>query len=313
MKSSRSRESSVDQDSMASAESGSEAESLSSSVEMDTTIHSDSRSRLEVSSAVCASSEGDTSSVDTPIVKASDPGRGPSVANIKIGPFRPRAKELPGLKYPSRSQGSRQHSFHEKWYDEFDWLEYSIELDAAFCYYCRLRGSHMSGTQSDPSFIIHGNRNWKECPNSFRKHASSEFHKTYVHWIQGQRMQTAGDSVAKQLSRQYRKEVQENRRNVRKILEIVQLFCKQNIPFRGHNESEQSSNRGNYLEILHWIAKDSPELKRHLEKLFHYTSPESQNEMIQLLGLNVQKQIVMELKEAGPYALIADETIDISR
>lgn len=35
--------------------------------------------------------------------------------------------------------------------------------------------------------------------------------------------------------------------------------------------------------------------------------------MIQLLGLNVQKQIVMELKEAGPYALIADETMDISR
>ena len=172
----------------------------------------------------------------------------------------------------------------------------------------------MSGTRSDPSFIIHGNRNWKECPNSFRKHASSEFHKTsYIHWIQGQRMQTAGDSVAQQLSRQYRKEVQENRRNVRKLLEIVQLFCKQNIPFRGHNESEQSSNRGNYLEILHWIAKDSPELKRHLEKSFHYTSPESQNEMIQLLGLNVQKQIIMELKEAGPYALIADETMDISR
>ena len=142
MESSRSREPSVDQDSMASAESGSEAESLSS-VEMDATTHSDSSSRLEISSAECASSEGDTSSVDTPIVKASDPGRGPSVANIKIGPFRPRAKELPGLKYPSRSQGSRQRSFHEKWYDEFDWLEYSIELDAAFCYCCRRRGSHV--------------------------------------------------------------------------------------------------------------------------------------------------------------------------
>ena len=38
-----------------------------------------------------------------------------------------------------------------------------------------------------------------------------------------------------------------------------------------------------------------------------------QNEMIQLHGLNVQKQIVMELKEAGPYAIIVDETMDISR
>ena len=152
--------------------SGSEGESLSSSAEMDV-AHSDSSSRVDISSAACASSEGDTSSMDTPAVKAADPSHGPSVANVKVGPFRPCAKELPGLKYPSRIQGSRQRSFHEKWYDEFDWLEYSIERDAAFCFCCRLRGGHMSGTRSDPSFIVQGNRNWKECPNSFRKHASS--------------------------------------------------------------------------------------------------------------------------------------------
>ena len=35
--------------------------------------------------------------------------------------------------------------------------------------------------------------------------------------------------------------------------------------------------------------------------------------MTLLLDINVQKQIVVELKEAGPYALIADETMDISR
>lgn len=35
--------------------------------------------------------------------------------------------------------------------------------------------------------------------------------------------------------------------------------------------------------------------------------------MIQLHGLNIQKQIIMDLKEAGPYALFADETKDISR
>ena len=159
----------------------------------------------------------------------------------------------------------------------------------------------MLGTRSNPSFIVQGNRNWKECPNSIRKHASSDFHKTsYVHWIQGQHMQTTGDSVAQQLSRQYRKDVEENRK---KLLKVVRLFCKQNTPFRGHDESHRSSNRGNYLEILHWLAKDSPELKWHLEKSFYYTSPESQN---------VQKQ-VMVLKEAGPYALVADETMDISR
>ena len=148
--------SSVDQDSMISGS----GENLSSSAEMDV-VHSDSNSRLYITSAACASSEGDISSMDTPTVKAADPSHGRSVVNIKVGPFRLCAKELPGLKYPSRIQGSRQRSFHEKWYDEFDWLEYSIERDAAFCFCCRLRGGHMSGTRSDPSFIVQGNRNWK--------------------------------------------------------------------------------------------------------------------------------------------------------
>lgn len=94
--------------------SGSDAESLSAA-EMDVIVYSDSSSRLDVISAVCASSEGDTTlSMDTPTVTASDPSHGPSVASIIVGPFRLRAKDLSGLRYPSRSQGSRQRSFHEK-------------------------------------------------------------------------------------------------------------------------------------------------------------------------------------------------------
>ena len=115
--------------------------------------------------------------MDAPIVTALDPSHGPSVSNIKVGLFRPTAKESPELKYPSWSVGSRWRSFHEKWYNEFDWLEYSIEQHATFCFCCRLRGGHVSGTRSNPLFVVQGNRSWKECHNSFRKHASSEFHK----------------------------------------------------------------------------------------------------------------------------------------
>ena len=123
---SRSHNASVDKDSMISG-SSSDAESLSSSVEMNIIVQSDSSGRLDISSAVCASSEGDTSSMDASIVTALDLSHGPSVANIKVGPFRPTAKESPGIKYLSWSVGSPWRSFHEKLYNEFDWLEYSIE------------------------------------------------------------------------------------------------------------------------------------------------------------------------------------------
>ena len=56
----------------------SEAESVSSSVEMDIIDHSDSSGGLDISSAACASSEGDTSSFEAKsMVMASDPSLGP--------------------------------------------------------------------------------------------------------------------------------------------------------------------------------------------------------------------------------------------
>ena len=64
--------------------SGSEAESLSSPAEMDIIDQSDSSSRLDVSSAACVSSEGDTtSSMDMPIVMASVPSQGQTTTKAK--------------------------------------------------------------------------------------------------------------------------------------------------------------------------------------------------------------------------------------
>ena len=45
----------------------------------------------------------------------------------------------------------------------------------------------------------------------------------------------------------------------------------------------------------------------------HYASPQSQNEMIQLIGKNIQRLILDELKSASLFSIICDETMDISR
>ena len=51
-------------------------------------------------------------------------------------------------------------------------------------------------------------------------------------------MQSSGDSLGQQLCRQYHKEVEENRRNVKKLFEVVRQFWKQNTPFHGHDERQ---------------------------------------------------------------------------
>ena len=44
-----------------------------------------------------------------------------------------------------------------------------------------------------------------------------------------------------------------------------------------------------------------------------YTSPTVQNELIQLIGRNIQDKIIDRIKEAVFFSLLSDETTDISK
>lgn len=82
-------------------------------------------------------------------------------------------------------------------------------------------------------------------------------------------MLNAETSVASQLSTQYAADVQKNRRNLARIIEAVKLLGRQNIAFRGHDESADSKNKGNFIELLTWKAKEIPELEIHLASKCH--------------------------------------------
>ena len=48
----------------------------------------------------------------------------------------------PKIMFPSRKFGmGRPRSFNGDWYKSYQWLEYSIERDAAFCFPCRMLGA----------------------------------------------------------------------------------------------------------------------------------------------------------------------------
>lgn len=148
----------------------------------------------------------------------------------------------------------------------------------------------------------------------FRKHEESKVHRMAAsRYVEAKHIQEMGDSISQQLSRAYNSEVQLNRRNLKRILELILLFGRQGIAYRGHDESATSLNRGNFLEFLHYKARECPELAGHLAGSVHYTSAKIQNDMISLIGKVIQQNIVDEIKKAGFFFIIADETMDISR
>lgn len=106
------------------------------------------------------------------------------------------------------------------------------------------------------------------------------------------------------------------------MLNIIQFLAKQNLAFRGHREDireDDSGNRGNFLELVHLLAKYDPLLMEHLTKVklgakvsVSYLSPEAQNEFINLLGQQVRSTIIGRIQKAKYYCVIFDSTPDVS-
>ena len=93
------------------------------------------------------------------------------------------------------------------------------------------------------------------------------------------------------------------------IARTIHLLGKQGLPLRGHREdmidaeNDTDRNPGNFISFLHEIAQYCPELDNHLKnplmKNATYISPKSQNEMIDVIGINtIQQHLINEIKDA---------------
>ena len=93
------------------------------------------------------------------------------------------------------------------------------------------------------------------------------------------------------------------------VVEILLYTGRQNIAQRGHREQDDAaagSNRGNFLELLNLIGKHDSKIAKKIEGINEnakYTSPQIQNEVLQILADMVRKQIVEEVKTSGQFAL----------
>ena len=123
-----------------------------------------------------------------------------------------------------------------------------------------------------------------------------------------------------QLNEQVRRErelhnerVKKNREILINLIDCVTFLGKQELAFRGHDESSQSSNRGNYVELLNFRAERDTELQYHLttNRVFTGTSGKIQNDLIHAVAEVMGDKIKTEIKNAPFVAVMVDETTDV--
>ncbi len=219
--------------------------------------------------------------------------------------------------FPTTLMGDRRRTFRPNWYNLHPWLEYSVMMDSTYCYACR----HFSTPNAPDTVFVStpGFRNWKKATMrdaGFSVHAKSERHKcAMIAWRDYQRAVKTDATLADLLDKEHTKQVQENRAYIKTVGEVLLLTATQNIAQRGHDESEESNNKGNFREILKTVANHDPLVKRRLTSIHNakYTSKIIQNEVLGCLAEMVRSEIIEEVKNSEVFSIMADETKDISK
>ena len=88
------------------------------------------------------------------------------------------------------------------------------------------------------------------------------------------------------------------------------------MSLRGHRESSNSTNRGNFLEILSLVAKHDPIIHHKLSngpRNTLYTSADTQNQLLSLMVSMVRENICNKIQKAEVFSVLADKTKDCSK
>ncbi|XP_063615327.1 zinc finger MYM-type protein 1-like [Penaeus indicus] len=209
--------------------------------------------------------------------------------------------------YPEDSFGTQKSAFHHSWFAKYTWLKYSVNLNAAFCFPCRVFGKNIK----HDALVSSGCRNWEKALSVFSKHDMTQSHKdSVVAWKGYQATSQQGDVVQMMMSANAH-EIVARRDYLKRIVAVTSMLGAQGLPFRGHEESAESTSRGNFLACMELLMTFDPFLQNHNPPSnATYTLPVSQNEMVECCAQEVTSVIVFEITPSKMYSIMADEARD---
>ena len=200
---------------------------------------------------------------------------------------------------------SEQRSFNPQWYKEFPWIHLCVSCKKVFCFHCLKcyeTGLITYTKRYETAFIVNGFQNWKKAVERFNRHSISECHREAISKVRS----LTGASIVDQLSSEASKSRCKNRRMFIKVLSSLQYLLRQGLAIRGHKDEES-----NLYQLLKLRCEDCPELSGWLKK-HQYMSHDIINELITLMGKAILRDLLVNIREANWFAILADETRDVS-
>ncbi|XP_057802929.1 uncharacterized protein LOC131018222 [Salvia miltiorrhiza] len=217
--------------------------------------------------------------------------------------------------FPQRELGGMR-SFSVSWFKKFDWLEYSVEKDAAFCFVCYLFKNDGKISVGGDAFVYGGFRAWNK-PDRFEKHVGGV---KSAHNLAYEKFVILRDSKEKSLVHVFDNATDmirsEYETRLKASLTCLRFLLRQGLACRGQDESGESISRGNFLELLKWLAEHNDGIKKvvfeNAPGNCQMTSPTIQKDLINCCAKETTKRIIQELGD-DYFGILADESSDVSQ
>jgi hypothetical protein len=103
---------------------------------------------------------------------------------------------------------------------------------------------------------------------------------------------------------------------LRTSIAAIKWLSFQSCACRGHDETPQSKNRGNFVELIKLIVEFNSEIAsvvlENAPQCAKYISPDIHKKILSIFALKVKKHIREEICDAK-FFIITDETCDVSK
>ncbi|XP_047142379.1 zinc finger MYM-type protein 5-like [Hydra vulgaris] len=193
------------------------------------------------------------------------------------------------------------------------WLVYSCCKGCVFCFDCKLFSTTKAGIANQ------GICDRKNLSNILRQHENSRDHMSCsLQWSETENRFKTGRTIDSVSQRQINEEKQYWRNVLERLLAITQFLATHNLAFRGHTENLDSIHCGNFIDLVKLLGNFDGVMQKHMkcaaskEIKTHYHGKTIQNELIELMGQNVVKEIVQRVKNNKYYSVILDCTHDLN-
>ncbi|XP_061360405.1 uncharacterized protein LOC133304388 [Gastrolobium bilobum] len=122
--------------------------------------------------------------------------------------------------------------------------------------------------------------------------------------------------IDKVMHAQSSQQIEKNRLRVKTSIDVARWLAFRGCAFRGHDETINSRNSGNFIEMIKLLAsyneKVADVVLMNAPLTAKYTSPQIQREILHVLANKVRKQILLDIGDSK-FCIIVDESRDESK